>query len=457
MSHPGASAAQTAQVTVTARRSIMWFRRDLRLADNPALLAAAADGAEVAPVFVVDPTFAASGAPRLAVLHDALTALDRSLRDVAGVGLVVRHGDPVEVIPALADELDARTVFVARDYTPYGRARDGAVHEALRGSGRHLKGVGSPYAVAPGGVRKDDGDPYAVFTPFSKRWRTVGWDAPYDPPGDETRWLGAGSGAAAVDSDGLFERPQPACDVPAIGEDDALDRWRRFLHDGVDAYDDRRNQPAIAGTSQLSPALKWGTIHPRQLLADLDASGAGTTGHTVFSSELAWRDFYADVLFQQPRTAWENLNTRFDAIAVDTDADARRRFDRWAAGETGFGIVDAGMKQLAATGWMHNRVRMIVASFLVKDLHLPWQWGARWFMQHLVDGDLASNNHGWQWAAGTGTDAAPYFRVFNPTLQQQRYDPDGEYVARWVSESVDPMVDHKAEREEALRRLKALP
>ena len=149
----------------------------------------------------------------------------------------------------------------------------------------------------------------------------------------------------------------------------------------------------------------------------------------MFSSELAWREFYADVLFQQPHTAWENLNPKMDAMPVDTDAAARQRFDRWTAGETGFGIVDAGMQQLAATGWMHNRVRMIVASFLVKDLHLPWQWGARWFMQHLIDGDLASNNHGWQWAAGTGTDAAPYFRVFNPTLQQERYDPDGEYVA----------------------------
>ena len=176
----------------------------------------------------------------------------------------------------------------------------------------------------------------------------------------------------------------------------------------------------------------------------------------MYSSELAWREFYADVLFQQPRTAWENLNSKMDAMPIDTDADARERFDRWAAGTTGFGIVDAGMRQLAATGWMHNRVRMIVASFLVKDLHLPWQWGARHFLQHLIDGDLASNNRGWQWAAGTGTDAAPYFRVFNPHLQQERYDPDGSYVEHWVPDPVEPMLDHKAEREEALRRLKSI-
>jgi deoxyribodipyrimidine photo-lyase len=364
---------------------------------------------------------------------------------------VIRHGDPVVVIPALAAELEADTVFVARDYAPYGRRRDAAVKGALERSGRRLKGVGAPYAVAPGAVAKDDGSPYAVFTPFSKAWRRVGWELPLDAPGDDFRWSGA-----VVESASLGDRPDAGIDVPEAGEAAAHALWTDFLHDGVDGYPEQRDLPAVAGTSRLSQALKWGTIHPRQLLADLDASGAGPKGHTVFSSELAWREFYADVLFQQPRTAWENLNQKMDAMPVDTDAAARQRFDRWAAGETGFGIVDAGMRQLAATGWMHNRVRMIVASFLVKDLHLPWQWGARWFMQHLIDGDLASNNHGWQWAAGTGTDAAPYFRVFNPHLQQERYDPDGEYVARWAPDPIEPMLDHKAERNEALRRLKTL-
>ncbi len=430
----------------------MWFRRDLRLADNPALLAAGADGSEVVPVFVVDPTFASSGAPRLAYLHDALRSLDASIRERNDAGMVIRHGDPVDVIPALAAEVDADTVFVARDYSPYGRRRDGDVKEALGRDGRHLKGVGSPYAVAPGSVTKDDGTPYAVFTPFSKVWRRVGWDLPLDAPADDIRWVRSGG----VESEPLGDRPDPGIELPPAGEEAAHDLWAGFLPDGVDDYPARRNLPGVAGTSQLSPALKWGTIHPRQLLADLDASGAGPKGHTVFSSELAWREFYADVLFQQPRTAWENLSPKMDPMPVDTDAAARMRFDRWTAGETGFGIVDAGMKQLAATGWMHNRVRMIVASFLVKDLHLPWQWGARWFMQHLIDGDLASNNHGWQWTAGTGTDAAPYFRVFNPHLQQERYDPDGEYVARWVTDPVEPMLDHKVERDEALRRLKSL-
>jgi len=438
-----------------AKRSILWFRRDLRLADNPALMAAGADGREVIPVFIVDPTFASSGAPRLAYLHDCLGSLDASIRERSDTGLVIRHGDPVVVIPALAAELDADEVFVARDYSPYGRQRDTSVRSVLSQTGRTLQGVGSPYAVMPGSVTKDDGNPYAVFTPFSKRWRTIGWDAPSDEPGGDFRWLGAG--AAGIGADSLGVRPDPGIELPAAGEEAAHDLWSNFLPDGVDDYPDQRNLPAASGTSKLSPALKWGTVHPRQLLADLDASGAGRKGHTVFSSELAWREFYADVLFQRPRTSWENLNPKMDAMPVDTDAAARQRFDRWSAGQTGFGIVDAGMKQLAATGWMHNRVRMIVASFLVKDLHLPWQWGARWFMRHLIDGDLASNNHGWQWAAGTGTDAAPYFRVFNPHLQQERYDPDGEYVARWVPDPVEPMLDHHAERDEALRRLKSLP
>jgi deoxyribodipyrimidine photo-lyase len=430
----------------------MWFRRDLRLADNPALMAAAADG-EVVPLFVVDPAFSAAGAPRRAYLHDCISALDRSIRELDGPGVVIRHGEPSEVVPAIASEVGAGTVYVSRDYGPYGRNRDAAVADALKPSS-HLRGVGSPYAVPPGGVNKDDGTPYAVFTPFSKVWRRTRWDAPTPAPGaGDIRW----AHLALDDASPTVDRPDPQCDLPEAGEDAALERWHTFRSVGLDAYDDRRDLPSIDGTSHLSPALKWGTVHPRQLLADLDASGAGDRAHTVFSSELAWRDFYADVLFRQPRTAWENLNRRMDDMPIDTDAAARERFERWCRGETGFGIVDAGMRQLAATGWMHNRVRMIVASFLVKDLHLPWQWGARWFMRHLVDGDLASNNHGWQWAAGTGTDAAPYFRIFNPTTQQERYDPTGEYVARWVPDLVAPMLDHKVERDEALRRLKSLP
>jgi deoxyribodipyrimidine photo-lyase len=423
----------------------MWFRRDLRIRDNPALADACADGA-VLPVFVVDPAFATAGAPRRALLHDCLTALHEATHGA----LVIRSGDPVDEIPALAEEVGADTVVVARDYGPYGHRRDAAVADALRGAGRRLRGVGSPYAVAPGGVVKGDGDPYSVFTPFSRRWREHGWDDPIDAPRSPD-WIEA-------PSDGIPTRPDIGLDIASATEDNVLARWRRFRDGGLDQYDERRDQPAVDGTSRLSPFLKYGVVHPRQLLAESDARNEG---HRVFQSELAWRDFYADVLFQRPDSAWRHWNTKFDAITYDDGPDAEARFERWCTGRTGFPIVDAGLRQLVETGWMHNRVRMIVASFLVKDLHLPWTWGARFFLQHLLDGDLASNNHGWQWAAGSGTDAAPYFRIFNPWSQQERWDPDGDYVARWVPEAgtdeyPSPMVDHQVERQEALDRYEAV-
>ena len=434
----------------------MWFRRDLRLADLPALHAATADGARVVPLFVVDPRFATAGEPRRAFMADALAALDDSI----GGALVYRHGAPADVVPTLAAEVGAEAVFVSRDYGPYGRARDQAVATVLRSGGRHLVGAGTPYAVAPGEVTKADGTPYAVFTPFSRAWRVHGWPAPLGAP--DVEW----HGAPAVACDGPPSRPDGAGAQPAAGETAAHDRWDAFLPE-VDEYRARRDLPGADGTSRLSPALRWGLVHPRQLLADLPAN----PGADAFASELAWREFYADVLFRSPHSASRNLNPRMDAMAVDTDVPAQRRFRRWAEGATGYPIIDAGMRQLLATGWMHNRVRMLVASFLVKDLHLPWQWGARHFMRHLIDGDLASNSHGWQWVAGTGTDAAPYFRIFNPTAQAHRFDPDGDYVRRWVLELAavgggavhepgllrpagypPPMVDHAAEREDALAR-----
>lgn len=399
------------------------------------------------PLFVVDPAFVRSGAPRTAFMAAALRSLDDSMSG----SLVYRHGDPTTVVPAIAAEVGASAVFVSRDFGPYGRRRDTMVAEALRVDGVPLRGVGSPYVVDPGVVNKGDGTAYRVFTPFSKAWRAQPIPAPLGVP--DVVW----HGAPHVPCDG----PPPStpttetavlADLPEAGERAALERWERFLPD-VAAYHERRDLPGVDGTSRLSAALRWGLVHPRQLLHDLGPE----RGHEVFTSELAWREFYADVLFRAPESAWGNLNPKMDAMPVDTDAAARARFQRWADGTTGFPIVDAGMRQLLATGWMHNRVRMLVASFLVKDLHLPWQWGARHFMQHLVDGDLASNQHGWQWAAGTGTDAAPYFRVFNPSTQAERFDPDGAYRQRWVPEAATdrypaPMVDHAVERDEALAR-----
>ena len=443
----------------------MWFRRDLRLGDNPALAHAARGDRETIPVFVIDPALVRhSGAPRLAFMYRSLHALAASMDGQ----LIVRHGNPQVVIPALVAETGAAEVVVTRDYAPYGRERDAAVARALsvQGIGR-LVGMGAPYAVPPGEVLKADGTPYAVFTPFRRAWQRVGWPAPGGVV--PARWLGS----RTWPSDGVPGEPRVSCALPEAGEDAAHERWEEFVMSGLDQYDTRRDTPGIAGTSGMSPYLRWGHVHPRQLLHELDDSRA----HDVFRSELAWREFYADVLHHKPLSARHNLQPKMDAMQLDTDGAARQRFDSWAHGRTGFPIVDAGMRQLLATGWMHNRVRMIVASFLVKDLHLPWQWGARHFMRHLVDGDLASNQHGWQWAAGTGTDASPYFRIFNPTSQSQRFDPNGTYIRRWVPElaalsnrdihapftgghdsslnAVAPIVDHAHERAVALSRYQA--
>ena len=448
-------------------RSILWFRRDLRVSDHLALAAAAAGGGDVVALFVVDPAFTRAGAPRLAYMARALADLSARL----GGTLVYRHGDPAAVVPKLAAEVGAGTVFVSRDYGPYGRRRDAAVAARLKADGRDLRGEGSPYAVHPGTVTKDDGSPYAVFTPFSKRWMATGspsWaQRPSTPHVGSVAWTERGH--VATD-------PAPAVlptgiDLPAHTAAGVDDQWAGFVRDGLDSYDEARNLPGVAGTSRMSPALRWGMVHPCELIDDLGAPRA----HDVFRTELAWRDFYADVLYHRPESAWCNLQAKMDAMPLDRGAAAEKRFRVWCDGATGYPIVDAGMRQLLATGWMHNRVRMIVASFLVKDLHLPWQWGARHFMTHLVDGDLASNNHGWQWAAGSGTDAAPYFRVFNPTSQSERFDPNGTYLRRWLPEIADlsdaeihapgrrrpeayplPIVDHAVEREEALRRYRSL-
>ena len=261
------------------------------------------------------------------MLHGILNDLDQQIRDRFGSRLLIRHGDPAVEVPAMAAAFDASTVYVSRDYAPYGRQRDTLVAAALAEQGRSLTGVGSPYAVDPGRVLKGDGTPYKVFTPFSKIWRQTGVEPPAPDPGDDMDW--APTSALDEYCHPLFDPPEPGCGLPSVGETAALDRWASFLdaasaadgtmRSGVSAYNDLRDQPALAGTSQLSPDLKWGTIHPRTLLADLDLSGPKDDGAMVFSSELAWRDFYADVLFTQPHTAWKNLNSRFDAMPVDTD------------------------------------------------------------------------------------------------------------------------------------------
>jgi deoxyribodipyrimidine photo-lyase len=443
--------------------AVIWFRRDLRLSDHPALLAAvdaAGPGGQVVAAFCLDDRLRGpSGPNRLAFLYGCLRDLDEAI----GGNLTVRAGDPVRVIPDLAREVGAEQVFVSADFGPYGAARDVDVEDALASRQVDLVRVGSPYAVDPGTIRNKSGAPYKVFTPFSGAWRAAGWTAPQPAPRDPP-WMGG------LDRVAVPGPPATGAHLPAPGEHAAKLAARRFWDSRLESYADRRNDPGADATSRLSPYLKWGCLHPRQLLAKLGRS----TSDAVFRTELCWREFYADVLHHRPDTVRQAFSERMRAMPVDSGSATDRRFRAWAEGRTGYPIVDAGMRQLATEGWVHNRVRMIVASFLVKDLHLDWTRGARHFMAHLVDGDLASNTHGWQWVAGTGTDAAPYFRVFNPVGQGERFDPDGTYVRRWVPELADvdrrhvhrpwdapdgppagypaPIVDHAEEREESLRR-----
>jgi len=436
---------------VTPVPVVFWFRRDLRLTDHPALAAAVdearATGGAVAPLFVADDGLLASGGPnRRAYLVRTLAALDESLEGT----LTLRRGPPERVVAAVAAEVGATAVLATGDCAPYGRRRDARVAAALAAEGRELRRVGSPYAVSPGRVVTGGGGPYRVFTPFRRAWAAHGWPLPTGRPVG-ARWARGEADLALADLD-----PDPAtveAVLPPAGEAAAAGLLEEFRAGPAATYAVDRDRPDRAGTSRLSPHLRFGTIHPRQVLAQVAPGPSGES----FRSELAWREFAADVLWHRPDSAWSSLQPAGDHLRSDTGPEADARFAAWADGRTGYPLVDAGMRQLRAEGWMHNRVRMLTASFLVKDLHLDWRRGAAHFLDLLIDGDLASNNHGWQWVAGTGTDAAPFHRIFSPDRQAERFDPDGGYVARYVPEHgtpayPPPLVDHAVERVEALAR-----
>ena len=450
--------------------ALVWLRRDLRRADLPTLAAAhaASGGGPVVVAFVVDPRFFDDAGPaRRAWLAATLLAL----RDGYEGRLCVRAGDPVTVVPDLVRETGATSVHVSTETEPEGSARDAAVRSVLAARGVGWVETGSPYAVTPGLVLNRVGEGFQVFTPFSRAWRAHGWrDPAAEPPG--LRLAGVPSDPRAWERLGAALEQAGVPRLPPAGEDAAMARWHGFLDEHLDSYRSDRDRADLPATSGMSPYLALGVVHPRTLLADLEARAGESIDR--FRTELAWREFYGDVLARDPGSLWRDLRPGLGSLSDWEDTDL---VEAWRQGRTGYPFVDAGMRQLLATGWMHNRVRMVVASFLTKDLHARWTLGARWFLERLIDGDLASNNHGWQWVAGTGTDAAPYFRVFNPVLQGRRFDPGGDYVRRWVPELAHipgpdvhepwrvgrahdrgyprPVVDHAEERRVALARYAA--
>lgn len=432
------------------RTAIWWLRRDLRLSDNQTLAAALANADVVLPVFILDPTLVRSSyvAPRrLAFLCEGLRRLDAALR-ARGSYLIVRRGMPHEVLAALVSESGAHGVYAEEDYSPYAIRRDSQV--ATQVPLRLMHGL---TVHAPRTVVRADGSPYHVFTPFSRAWLALPAPAEGDLLPPPTHIL---------TPPGMASETLPVSEItpefPA-GEDEAHHRLVRFAGAVADvlpciatsnrSVDEIPSQPPIyryaqvrdrmdmPGTSQLSPYLRFGMLSARQAVVvarratERAPDAVARQSAITWLNELIWREFYISILAHYPHARSHAFRADLEDIPWSNDVE---HFACWRTGRTGYPVVDAAMRQLAQSGWMHNRARMIVASFLVKDLLVDWRWGERWFMQQLLDGDPASNNGGWQWSAGTGTDAAPYFRIFNPVTQGKKFDPSGDYVRRWVPE-----------------------
>lgn len=425
--------------------AVFWFRRDLRYNDNAALAAALQSGLPVLPIFIFDPTILEPlqdrSDARVAFIHEQLTALDAHFRSL-GSGLLVLHHKPEDAWQELCSRFSIKAVYTNRDYEPYARNRDAAIQELLNKQGVAFYTFKDQVIFEQNEVVKDDGLPYTVFTPFSKKWKLrlqqEGIPAFPSEAHLSALWKWPGQQLPTLQELGFTA---PTANFPNKNVSDDL----------ILNYGQRRDIPSVHGTSRLSVHLRFGTISVRDL-----ARRAQPLSES-YLNELIWREFYMQILWHFPHVVHGAFKPAYDRIEWVNNEE---QFRRWCTGTTGYPIVDAGMRELNATGFMHNRVRMIVASFLCKNLLIDWRWGADYFAEKLLDFELASNNGGWQWAAGSGVDAAPYFRVFNPTLQTQRFDPQGKYIRQWVPEYGTPayprpMVDFAATRKRCLEVYKA--
>ena len=420
--------------------TIWWIRRDLRLTDNPALHASLEAG-PVVPFFILDPVFDSASPRRKDFLHEGLHVLDKELHK-RGSHLVIRKGKPLEALRQLIQQTGATEIFAEEDFTPYARKRDSEIEHHLP-----LTLVNGQTVHHPTSVLKADGKPYTVYTPYSKAWKAKlpAKLALYPAP------------EKINTPSGIKSEPLPRYKVSPLfpaGEREAFVRLEEFcsglrrfsmsaaksgdfaVQTPIHTYAENRNRMDLDGTSSLSPYLRFGMLGLRQVVsaakqAMVDARGEASRSAEVWLNELIWREFYIQILYHFPYVAKTAFNPLLANIPWRNDES---EFEAWKQGRTGVPVVDAAMRQLKEVGWMHNRARMIVASYLVKDLLIDWRWGEAWFMENLLDGDPAANNGGWQWTAGPGTDAAPYFRIFNPALQSARFDPNGDYIRRWIPE-----------------------